>query len=1126
MCVDESLERLGSWPHAPFSLDGLCQRFALNLPELHRESGLSEKLLRQNQLQGVVFLIGTVCPARKQLGLARKLLSQGLKIWFYWQDVQVLRPIDDGELKSYWKQWVRAMFYYRFPDWLETWVPFIPRIPSTGSHRYLAVVPRLCAVAEIVNDRLDSITEIQELHFESVQWRLTDRILAELDGDSEFQGVVLFLETESPGSAHMALARAIMARGCRLYLYWPKKSAIELFTETKFKKYGILSRAFSFNSNKVIPVSSEIGEFEIPDMSEWYRGASKWIEGDVLESDADKYNTIIHSPPIYLQKGKSCNFEATMDFVNKSRVSILLQKWGCRVPEVERDIQGEGPLSCSFRYNADADHAFQIVIRNNRPDAAFATKLRNLRVTADISDSLTESPTYLPHWGGVKRWLHARCKESRFWNSVVSALEMRLGREELLSLPQYMALCPTGQCQALCGFCSVTTNRTGIVKKELPFDKLSRFLAPVSRTIQMYGLEGNGEPALYDRFDDLVDVLTMDGAEVYLITNGERLTREQVNLLLARPVSSVNFSLNAATASTHARVMKLKDFEKTVSNIKFLTHNRLQESHPTVSVSFVVTSENIHEVLEFLEFCEDELLADEVFVRPLSELGGLQGVVEDVRELVPYENDVRDMIEGVEAYLSSRPRRSRVTFNAKSFRAIRPDPMDRALYPAGYEGRLLASRPADWQCSDPSLKYSWNQNVLHVERRETSSQELLRSGSIPVERDCDLKFRLRWRLPKGNARMLVVDASGVELGALRLQTASEWQEGELSVATGAHEYLGLRLVADQGALSGEIDFERLRTPGFGVSREFKLPYREHWQVESEGAQVDWEGRRSRVRWQGDPGPYLLGSYSTPCPRDTHLSYQVGVNVRQGELCIGVLDEGSGSWIKVFSFKEGETLGNLEFDTGTNSRLKVVLSSVKSPLDAEVDWGDLLSVPPGYLNQAKEKPSVPHTEALKRPLELTKLEEPQSREEDPRGSLWDRAFKRKPEYYCQKPWTDLNNFTVDGRMDVCCIATGPSQERYALGNIFDQEFQEIWNGERMREFRRTVNTEDKMSPCQRCPMAYSYQGKFFDPERTFDMLWNYFYVRWGWNKDRPLTSKFYSFSRMLFNATVFMRFKKQ
>ena len=134
--------------------------------------------------------------------------------------------------------------------------------------------------------------------------------------------------------------------------------------------------------------------------------------------------------------------------------------------------------------------------------------------------------TLLPHWGLTKRAIHRLCRRSRAMNTAVAALEMRLGREELLSLPQYMALCPTGQCNALCGFCSVTTNRTGIIKKQLPFDAIARLTAPVSRVIRMYGLEGNGEPTLYERFDELSAALLKNGATAYLITNGDRLTPE------------------------------------------------------------------------------------------------------------------------------------------------------------------------------------------------------------------------------------------------------------------------------------------------------------------------------------------------------------------------------------------------------------------------------------------------------------------------------------------------------------------------------------------------------------------------------------------------------------------------
>ena len=53
--------------------------------------------------------------------------------------------------------------------------------------------------------------------------------------------------------------------------------------------------------------------------------------------------------------------------------------------------------------------------------------------------------TFLPHWGRFQRSLHTLCKRSRFFNHLISSIEMRVDREEVISLPQYIGLCPTGQ---------------------------------------------------------------------------------------------------------------------------------------------------------------------------------------------------------------------------------------------------------------------------------------------------------------------------------------------------------------------------------------------------------------------------------------------------------------------------------------------------------------------------------------------------------------------------------------------------------------------------------------------------------------------------------------------------------
>ena len=116
----------------------------------------------------------------------------------------------------------------------------------------------------------------------------------------------------------------------------------------------------------------------------------------------------------------------------------------------------------------------------------------------------------------------------RSFNTAVAALELRLSREELLSLPQYMGLCPTGQCNAQCGFCSVTLNRTGILKKQLPLEKLREMIAPLSRTVRMYGVEGNGEPTLHDRFYEITSCTTCPCTSVSRMSRLEKRTVSRV----------------------------------------------------------------------------------------------------------------------------------------------------------------------------------------------------------------------------------------------------------------------------------------------------------------------------------------------------------------------------------------------------------------------------------------------------------------------------------------------------------------------------------------------------------------------------------------------------------------------
>ena len=92
--------------------------------------------------------------------------------------------------------------------------------------------------------------------------------------------------------------------------------------------------------------------------------------------------------------------------------------------------------------------------------------------------------------------------------------------------------------------------------------------------------------------------------------------------------------------------------------------------------------------------------------------------------------------------------------------------------------------------------------------------------------------------------------------------------------------------------------------------------------------------------------------------------------------------------------------------------------------------------------------------------------------------------RKKKDFCRKPWTET---FVNWNGDVfpyCCVHT---EEKDRMGNIFEQDFEEIWNGENYVAARKEMldqpndlkticHTCKKMSTI--CPNRSSFQ-KFTD-----------------------------------------------
>lgn len=867
------------------------------------------------------------------------------------------------------------------------------------------------------------------------------------------------------------------------------------------------------------PVELRDIRFSVDDLDDpqaldyWKLSGADRIGADIVLPPGGQAN--LASPPLDAEEGSRYLIDGETLVQGGAEARVWLQDAaGNRFGERVLDATGDWLFACPCQSGTSG--AVQIVVSLANRSAADLCILRAPRIgfrelprwTAGFEDVETE----LPHWSCWQKAIHRRCKTSKTFNGVVQALEVRLGREELLSLPQYMAICPTGQCNALCDFCSVTINRTGIVKRQLKHEVLSRFLAPVRKTVRVFGLEGNGEPTLYREFLPLVSEVTSGGTDAYLITNASRLDRETLKHLSL--LESVNVSLNAATAETHRRVMKLKDFEAATSAIRQLVWMRGKRpdgwnAAPRVSVSFVVTHDNVHEVQDFLAFAEYDLGVDVVYIRPLSQLGNDLGVVEDMRRIVPFDSDIDDMLESVAEYSHDRRKTLEIRFDATTFRSTRPDPVGGVVMPLGYEDRLLAPRRAGWTY-DTAARNVWSLSKLRLSLpRGAGEGYAMVSQPIPVAPRRSLRFEAGIHVISGAMKLVVADAdTGAVLASAAVDETGKPQPLALTVETGDARAVIIRIDAASGVIA-DIDFGRVRRPAPFVGDAFVFPGPSRWERGMPDVGFAWQARSVTLESAAAPGRYLLRSFAVPCAQGRVICLPLKGNFTRGSAGVGILSGDGARFLATADLSMGKDEQTLVFRTEANDAVSIalyglvpggtagVLAFGEAKTTPDPDWtaAHLVATTSPQKASAAAEVDADADEAEPAAAEIAQAEAVATRAPIRRTTIPKPAQKRtlkrrlrdlvmgRDRIYCHKPWTDLHNFSVDGRVDVCCIATGPSQEYYQLGNLMNQPFHAIWNGERAKEFRRTVNSDAPLPPCERCPMSHAYQGPLLDPVHT-------------------------------------------
>ena len=199
--------------------------------------------------------------------------------------------------------------------------------------------------------------------------------------------------------------------------------------------------------------------------------------------------------------------------------------------------------------------------------------------------------------------------------------------------PSSISLEVTNRCNLKCTHCH-HTYREKMVTGDLPPGIFEQIRPHLGNEIQSISLNGLGEPLLSGQWDMIYNTcLTISNLSVGFITNGILPLKLRPELL--RDNLSITFSLDGASSSSYKKIRRTDFFDRVISHIKAIDEYKKSNNsvYPLLNAIFVVTTQNMHEMPEFIHLAhtigishitfshlvahfESQLINESAFFRP------------------------------------------------------------------------------------------------------------------------------------------------------------------------------------------------------------------------------------------------------------------------------------------------------------------------------------------------------------------------------------------------------------------------------------------------------------------------------------------------------------------------------
>lgn len=187
-----------------------------------------------------------------------------------------------------------------------------------------------------------------------------------------------------------------------------------------------------------------------------------------------------------------------------------------------------------------------------------------------------------------------------------------------LPLPEKLFIEPTTQCNLKCPYCPVSYEK-GIQRKDMSLVDFKKIIDNYAVAPKVW-LWGFGEPLLNKEIFQMAKYVKHKGSkECKTSTNACFISHDNIPKFFTSRFDDIILSVDGASNDTYLRHRKGGNFKRVLTNIHELCKFKRQKGfrYPKITVQFIVTAYNEHEVLKARELFE-KLKVDRLMFKTVS----------------------------------------------------------------------------------------------------------------------------------------------------------------------------------------------------------------------------------------------------------------------------------------------------------------------------------------------------------------------------------------------------------------------------------------------------------------------------------------------------------------------------